>query len=101
MLYITNFPPIEGFERIPMTIIDRGIYFRPEGPNLLIGKADPDTPPSFDITPDAQYYEEQINYYLQERIAGLGSCRLMSMWGGLSDTEAGQHHDASGEPTPC
>ncbi|MEO8033797.1 MAG: FAD-dependent oxidoreductase, partial [Acidobacteriota bacterium] len=45
MLYITNFPPIEGFEKIPMTIIDQGIYFRPEGPNLLIGKADPDTPP--------------------------------------------------------
>jgi len=97
MLYITNFPPIEGFDRIPMTIIDQGIYFRPEGPNLLIGKADPDTPPSFDITPDAQYYEEQINYYLQERIPGMERCRLMSMWGGLYDTNAVDHNAVIGE----
>jgi len=97
MLFITNFPPIEGFERVPMTIVDQGIYFRPEGPNLLIGKADPDTPPSFDITPDAQYYEEQINYYLQERIPGMERCRLMSMWGGLYDTNAVDHNAVLGE----
>jgi len=97
MLYITNFPPIEGFEKVPMTIVDQGIYFRPEGPNLLIGKADPDTPPSFDITPDAQYYEEQINYYLQERIPGMERCRLMSMWGGLYDTNAVDHNAVLGE----
>jgi len=97
MLYITNFPPIEGFDRIPMTIIDRGIYFRPEGPNLLIGRADPDTPPGFDITADATYYEEQINYYLQERVPGMERCRLMSMWGGLYDTNAVDHNAVLGE----
>ena len=97
MLYVTNFPPIEGFDRIPMTIIDRGIYFRPEGPNLLIGRADPDTPPGFDITADATYYEEQINYYLQERIPGMERCRLMSMWGGLYDTNAVDHNAVLGE----
>src|SRR5213075_1221434 len=47
MIFITNMPPIEGFEHIPMTIIDRGIYFRPEGGNLLIGRADPDTEAGF------------------------------------------------------
>ncbi len=97
MLYITNFPPIEGFDRIPMTIVDYGIYFRPEGPNLLIGKADPETPASFDITPDAQYYEEQINYYLQERIPGMERCRLMSMWGGLYDTNTVDHNAVLGQ----
>lgn len=97
MLYITNFPPIEGFERIPMTIIDYGIYFRPEGPNLLIGRADPDTPPGFDITADATYYEEQINYYLQERVPGMERCRLMSMWGGLYDTNEVDHNAVLGE----
>jgi glycine/D-amino acid oxidase-like deaminating enzyme len=97
MLYITNFPPIEGFERIPMTIIDYGIYFRPEGPNLLIGRADPDTAPGFDITADAQYYEEQINYYLQERVPGMERCRLMSMWGGLYDTNSVDHNAVLGE----
>jgi FAD-dependent oxidoreductase domain-containing protein 1 len=97
MLYITNFPPIEGFEQIPMTIIDKGIYFRPEGVNLLIGKADPDTPASFDITADAAYYEEQINYYLQERVPGMERCRLMSMWGGLYDTNKVDHNAVLGE----
>jgi len=97
MLYITNFPPIEGFDRIPMTIIDHGIYFRPEGPNLLIGRADPDTAPGFDITADATYYEEKINYYLQERVPGMERCRLMSMWGGLYDTNAVDHNAVLGE----
>jgi FAD-dependent oxidoreductase domain-containing protein 1 len=97
MLYITNLPPIEGFERIPLTIVDHGIYFRPEGPNLLIGRADPDTEPGFDITPDAQYYEEQINYYLQERVPGMERCRLISMWGGLYDTNAIDHNAVLGE----
>jgi FAD-dependent oxidoreductase domain-containing protein 1 len=97
MLYITNLPPIEGFERIPLTIVDHGIYFRPEGPNLLIGRADPDTEPGFDITPDAQYYEEQINYYLQERVPGMERCRLLSMWGGLYDTNAVDHNAVLGE----
>jgi glycine/D-amino acid oxidase-like deaminating enzyme len=97
MLYITNFPPIEGFDRIPMTIIDYGVYFRPEGPNLLIGRADPETPPGFDVTADAQYYEEQINYYMQERVPGMERCRLMSMWGGLYDTNEVDHNAVLGE----
>ncbi len=96
MLFITNFPPIEGFDRIPMTIIDDGIYFRPEGPNLLIGRADPDTPPGFDISADAQYYEEKINYVMQERIPGMERCRLMSMWGGLYDTNEKDHNAVFG-----
>ena len=96
MLFITNFPLIEGFDRIPMTIIDDGIYFRPEGPNLLIGRADPDTPPGFDITADATYYEEKINYVMQERIPGMERCRLMSMWGGLYDTNERDHNAVFG-----
>jgi glycine/D-amino acid oxidase-like deaminating enzyme len=97
MLFITNFPPIEGFEKIPMTIIDDGIYFRPEGPNLLIGRADPDTEGGFDITADAQYYEEKINYVLQERVPGMERCRLVSMWGGLYDTNHADHNAVLGE----
>jgi glycine/D-amino acid oxidase-like deaminating enzyme len=97
MLFITNLPPIEGFERIPMTIIDDGIYFRPEGPNLMIGRADPDTQAGFDISADAQYYEEKINYIMQERIPGMERCRLMSMWGGLYDTNAADHNAVFGD----
>lgn len=97
MLFITNLPPIEGFEHVPMTIVDRGIYFRPEGPNLMIGRADPDTPAGFDTAPSARYYEEEINYYLQERIPGMERCRLMSMWGGLYDTNEVDHNAVLGE----
>jgi glycine/D-amino acid oxidase-like deaminating enzyme len=63
----------------------------------LIGRADPDTAPGFDITADAQYYEEQINYYLQERVPGMERCRLMSMWGGLYDTNSVDHNAVLGE----
>jgi FAD-dependent oxidoreductase domain-containing protein 1 len=97
MLFITNFPPIEGFENIPMTIIDDGIYFRPEGPNLLIGRADPDTEAGFDVEADAQYYEEKINYIMQERVPGMERCRLQSMWGGLYDTNQADHNAVLGE----
>lgn len=96
MMFVTNMPPIEGFERIPMTIIDAGVYFRPEGPNLLIGCADPDTPPGFDVTPDASYYEEKINYYMQERIPGTERCKLSAMWGGLYDTNTVDHNAVIG-----
>ncbi|MFZ2493283.1 MAG: FAD-binding oxidoreductase [Thermoanaerobaculia bacterium] len=92
MLFITNFPHIEGFEHIPFTIIDKGIYFKPEGPNLLIGCADPDAPPSFDVTPEPEYYQEMINYYLQERVPGMERCRLVSMWGGLYDINTADHN---------
>lgn len=97
MLFVTNFPQIEGFDRIPMTIIDNGIYFRPEGPNLLIGRADPNTAPGFDLTADATYYEEEINYYMQERVPGMERCRLISMWGGLYDTNEVDHNAVLGE----
>jgi glycine/D-amino acid oxidase-like deaminating enzyme len=97
MLFITSMPSIEGFERIPMTIVDNGIYFRPEGPNLMIGRADPDTQPGFETPADADYYQEQINYYLQERIPGMDRARLQAMWGGLYDTNEVDHNAVLGE----
>jgi len=97
MLFITNLPPIDAFDRIPMTIIDDGIYFRPEGPNLLIGRADPFTEAGFDMTADAQYYEEKINFVMQERVPGMERCRLMSMWAGLYDTNMVDHNAVLGE----
>jgi FAD-dependent oxidoreductase domain-containing protein 1 len=97
MLFITSMPPIDGFERIPMTIVDNGIYFRPEGPNLMIGRADPETQPGFDTPADADYYQEQINYFLQERIPGMDRARLQAMWGGLYDTNEVDHNAVLGE----
>ncbi len=86
MLFVVKMPPIEGFENIPMTIIDKGVYFRPEAGNLLVGRAKEDQEFGFFFDPEPEYYEEQMNTYMQARIPGTEYCRIVSsqsMWGGL------------------
>ncbi|MGE3062769.1 MAG: NAD(P)/FAD-dependent oxidoreductase [bacterium] len=86
MLFTVKMPPIEGFEKVPMTIIDNGVYFHPEKSNLLVGRADPLQPFGYDYKPEPTYYEEQMNYYMSARIPGMDHCRIISnqsMWGGL------------------
>ncbi len=86
MLFTVKMPNIEGFEKIPMTIIDNGVYFHPEKGNLIVGRADPKQPFGYDYTPDPKYYEEEMNYYMAARIPGMEYCRIISsqsMWGGL------------------
>ncbi|MFO8061621.1 MAG: FAD-binding oxidoreductase [bacterium] len=85
-LFTVKMPKIEGFEHIPMTIIDNGVYFRPEAGNILAGRADNDQAFGFETEPDPHYYEEQMNYYMSARIPGMEYCRIVSkasMWGGL------------------
>lgn len=85
-LFTVKMPKIEGFEHIPMTIIDNGVYFRPEAGNLLCGRADPEQKFGYEFDPVTQYYEEQMNYYMSARIPGMEYCRIVSsasMWGGL------------------
>ncbi len=85
-LFTTKMPKIDGFEHIPMTIIDNGVYFRPEAGNLLCGRADPEQGFGYEFDPDTHYYEEQMNYYMAARIPGMEYCRIVSsasMWGGL------------------
>ena len=83
MLFITNLPPIEGFNSIPLTIIDKGIYFKVETGNLMIGRAKKEQKPGFDMEPELKYYTDEINVYMQERIPGTEYCQIKSMWGGL------------------
>ena len=86
MLFITVLPPHDGYERIPLTIIDKGIYFRCEAGNLMVGRARNPQVPGFEVAPELDYYVNEINVYLQERIDGAERCRLASpdsMWGGL------------------
>ncbi|MDD3803876.1 MAG: FAD-binding oxidoreductase [bacterium] len=86
MLFTVKMPHIENFEKIPMTIIDNGVYFHPEKSNLLVGRADPLQPFGYDYKPEPAYYEEQMNYYMAARIPGMDHCRIISnqsMWGGL------------------
>ena len=86
MIYLVSLPPHDGYEKIPLTIIDKGIYFRYEAGSLIVGRARMDQPPGFGTEPELDYYVSDINQVLQERIPGAERCRLASansMWGGL------------------
>ncbi len=96
MLFITNLPPIDGFDKIPLTIIDKGIYFKVESGNLLIGRAKEDQEPGFDTTPDINYYKDEINVYMQERIPGTEHCNVRSMWAGLYSVTMPDHNGILG-----
>lgn len=99
MLFITNLPNHPGWDNIPLTIIDKGIYFRFEAGNLLVGHAKKDQSPGFDITPELAYYKEETNPYMQERIPGTEYCNVRSMWGGLYDINRLDHNAILGEHT--
>jgi len=86
MLFTVKMPNIPNFEKVPMTIIDNGVYFHPEKGNLIVGRADPVQPFGYEFDPDTEYYQEQMNYYMAARIPGMEYCRIISnasMWGGL------------------
>jgi len=86
MLFTVKMPQIKDFDKIPMTIIDNGVYFHPEKGNLIVGRANPEQRFGYDYKPEPDYYEEQMNYYMATRIPGMEYCRIISsqsMWGGL------------------
>jgi FAD-dependent oxidoreductase domain-containing protein 1 len=98
VLYVIG-PPLNGgkYSRIPLTIIDNGVYFRPEGDNLVTGRADPEQLPGFDTEPLRSYYEDFMNLYLQVRISGAEYCRIQNMWGGLYAVNTADHNALIGE----
>lgn len=100
MLFVVNLPPHDGYEKIPLTIIDKGIYFRYEAGSLLVGRARNPQPPGFETEPELEYYINDINLYMQERIRGAERCRLASansMWGGLYPECRLDHNGILGE----
>ncbi len=96
MMFITEFPGSPNvdprWKEIPLTIIDQGIYFKYESGNLMIGKARQDEPDSFDTTLEQDYYINEVNLPMQERIPSASSCKLKSGWGGLYDTNSLDHN---------
>jgi glycine/D-amino acid oxidase-like deaminating enzyme len=96
MMFITDFPghpnEDERWKHIPLTIIDQGIYFKHEAGNLMIGKARKDAPDSFDTTFDPEYYRDEVNLPMQERIPSTAVCKLKSGWGSLYDTNTADHN---------
>jgi len=98
VLYVI-FPPMNNkdYSKIPLTVIDDGVYFRPEGDNLVAGRADEKQEPGFDTKPSRSYYENLMNLYLQVRIPGSEYCRIQNMWGGLYAINTEDHNALIGE----
>ena len=98
VLYVVLSPANgKDYSKIPLTIIDDGVYFRPEGNNLVTGRADPEQLPGFDTEPLRSYYEDFMNLYLQVRIPGAEYCRIQNMWGGLYAVNTEDHNALIGE----
>ncbi len=98
VLYVV-LPPLNGdkYNKIPLTVIDDGVYFRPEGDNLVVGRADPEQLPGFSTEPRRSYYEDFMNLYMQIRIKGSEYCRIQNMWGGLYAINTADHNALIGE----
>ena len=93
MLFMTEFPDSDPrWQDIPLTIIDQGIYFKFESGNLMIGKAKKDTPDSLETNFEPDYYVEEINLVMQERIPSTAVCKLKSGWASLYDTNSADHN---------
>jgi len=92
MLFVVSQPKSGNYSRIPLTIIDNGVYFRPEAENLIVGCADENQQPGFDTKPDRSYYEDYVNLYMQARIEGAEYCRIQNMWGGLYAVNTEDHN---------
>jgi glycine/D-amino acid oxidase-like deaminating enzyme len=93
MLFMTDFPNADPrWQEIPLTIIDQGIYFKYESGNLMIGKAKKDSPDSLDTQFEPDYYVDEINLVMQERMPATATCKLKSGWASLYDTNSADHN---------
>jgi len=98
VLYVISSPINEkDYSKIPLTVIDNSVYFRPEGDNLVAGRADEKQVPGFNTEPVRSYYEDFMNLYMQIRIKGAEYCRIQNMWGGLYAINTADHNALIGE----
>jgi len=93
MLFMTDFPDDDPrWQKIPLTSIDQGIFFKFESGSLMVGKARADAPDSLDTTFEPEYYVEEINLVMQERMPNTAKCKLKSGWASLYDTNTIDHN---------
>jgi glycine/D-amino acid oxidase-like deaminating enzyme len=93
MLFMADFPDDDPrWQDIPLTCIDQGIYFKFESGSLMIGKARIDAPDSLDTTFEPEYYINEINLIMQERMPVTAKCKLKSGWAHLYDTNIADHN---------
>jgi len=58
----------------------------------MIGKAKHDAPDSLDTTFEPEYYVEEVNLPMQERMPNVATCKLKSGWASLYDTCSADHN---------
>ena len=93
MLFMTDFPDQDPrWQTIPLTIIDQGIYFKYESGSMMIGKARPDEPDSLDTRFEPDYYVDEVNLVMQERMPNTATCKLKRGWAHLYDTNSADHN---------
>ena len=93
MLFMTDFPDQDPrWQTIPLTVIDQGIYFKFESGSLMIGKARREAPDSLDTTFEPDYYVDEINLVMQERMPATATCKLRRGWAHLYDTNSVDHN---------
>jgi glycine/D-amino acid oxidase-like deaminating enzyme len=93
MLFMSDFPDNDPrWQDIPLTSIDQGIFFKFESGSLMIGKARIDAPDSLDTTFEPDYYINEINLVMQERMPIAAKCKLKSGWAHLYDSNTADHN---------
>jgi glycine/D-amino acid oxidase-like deaminating enzyme len=93
MLFITDFPDNDPrWQKIPLTSIDQGIFFKFESGSLMVGKAREDAPDSLDTTFEPEYYVNEINLVMQERMPATAKCKLKRGWAHLYDSTTPDHN---------
>ncbi len=83
LYYMERIPTIP--ESAPMVVdFASSMYFRPEGPGLLLGMTDRKEPSSFNVQTDEAFLEMLIDQAVR-RVPGLAATRVVRGWAGLYD----------------
>jgi glycine/D-amino acid oxidase-like deaminating enzyme len=93
MIFIADFPDTDPrWQEIPLTSIDQGIWFKFESGSLMMGKALSDTPDRLDTTFEPEFYVNEINLVMQERMPPTAKCKLKRGWAHLYDSTTPDHN---------
>jgi len=93
MIFIADFPDNDPrWQEIPLTSIDQGIWFKFESGSLMMGKAPNDTPDRIDTTFEPDFYVNEINLVMQERMPPTAKCKLKRGWAHMYDSTTPDHN---------
>ena len=93
MIFLADFPDQDPrWQEIPLTSIDQGIWFKFESGSLMMGKSPEDTPDRIDTTFEPDFYVNEINLVMQERMPPTARCKLKRGWAHMYDSTTPDHN---------